>query len=219
MFSAKIDGTREVPAVSTNAVGVTSLMLNKTRDSICANISVTGLNGPISGVHIHEGDAGVNGGVVVDLSPFITRNLIKIVLTGTSVSAANVAKLLSGKFYVNVHTSANPNGEIRGQLYLETDWSFPVTLDGLQEVPPVLSLAYGVGVFNLSKDLSKIKFNVVTQELSGPITATHLHYGKSGVSGGIAVDLTTNINETHLKPFPSGRIAGWEIHYFALITL
>jgi hypothetical protein len=194
LVAAAMDGSQEVPFVNSTALGVAALSINATRDSICLKATVTGLSGPITAAHIHEGDPGVSGGVVIDLSSFIFGNNISATLTGPDVSSMNISKLLSGKFYINVHTAANPNGEIRGQLYLETDWSFPVMLDGSQEVPSVATSAYGVGSFNLSKDLSKLTFNVVVQGLSGPITASHLQAGAAGVSGGIVEDLSAYIN-------------------------
>jgi hypothetical protein len=194
LITAQLNGAQEVPAVTTNAQGVASLLLNATRDTLCVKISVTGLSGPITAVDIHEGDMGINGGVFKDLMPFKSGNQISTILTGTDVSALNISKFLSGKFYINVHTAANPNGEIRGQLNLETDWSFPVMLSGANEVPAVVTAAYGVGVFNLSKDLSQIKFNVVTQGLSGAITASHLHFGALGTNGGVAIDLMSYIH-------------------------
>ena len=194
LISAKLNGAQEVPAVTTNALGVGSFMINATRDTICVNISVTGLSGAITGIHLHDGVLGANGGVIKDLTPFVVGNRITAKLTGVDASAANISKLLSGKIYVNVHTAANPNGEVRGQLYLETDWSFSVMMNGSQESPSVTTTAYGVGVFNLSKDLSKIKFNIVTQGLNGTSTGAHLHYGGVGMAGGVSVDLSSNIN-------------------------
>ncbi len=194
LVTAKLNGTQEVPSVTTNAQGVGSFMINATRDTVCINISVTGLSGAITGIHIHDGAAGINGGVFKDLTPFVSGNRITAKLTGADASASNISKFLSGKFYVNVHTVANPNGEIRGQLYLETDWSYSVMMNGSQETPSVTTTAYGVGVFNLSKDLSKIKFNIITQGLNGMTSGAHLHYGASGVSGGVAVDLSSNVN-------------------------
>ncbi|MEO6901505.1 MAG: CHRD domain-containing protein [Bacteroidia bacterium] len=194
LIAAKLDGAQEVPAVTTNAQGVASLMLNATRDTLCVKVSVTGLSGPITAVHIHEGDMGIVGGVFKDLLPFVSGNQISTLLTGKDISALNISKFLSGKFYINVHTAAHPNGEIRGQLNLETDWSFPVMLSGTNEVPAIVTAAYGVGVFNLSKDLSQIKFNVVTQGLSGAITASHLHFGAVGKNGGVNIDLATYIH-------------------------
>ncbi|GCD79912.1 CHRD domain-containing protein [Schleiferia thermophila] len=194
LMSAKLDGSQEVPAVSTNALGVAGILLNSTRDTACIDITVTGLSGPITGIHIHEGDPGMNGPVVIDLTPFVSGFRISTILTGMQLTQQTISKLLSGKYYINVHTAAHPAGEIRGQIYLETDWAFSTKLDGSQEVPPVMTPAYGVGFFNLSKDLSKITYQIVTQNLSGPITAAHLHYGAIGVNGGVAVDLTSNIN-------------------------
>jgi Cu/Zn superoxide dismutase len=194
LISAKLNGAQEVPAVTTNAQGVGSFMINATRDTVCINISVTGLSGAITGIHLHDGALGMSGGVIKDLTPYVVGNRITAKLTGVDASAANISKLLSGKIYVNVHTAANPNGEIRGQLYLETDWSYSVIMNGAQETPSVTTMAYGVGVFNLSKDLSKIKFNIVTQGLNGASSGAHLHYGGIGMSGGVSVDLTSNIN-------------------------
>ena len=194
LVTAKLNGAQEVPSITTNAQGVGSFMINATRDTVCINISVTGLSGAITGIHIHDGLAGINGGVFKDLTPFVSGNKITAKLTGADASAANISKFLSGKFYVNVHTTANPNGEIRGQLYLETDWSFSVMMNGSQETPSVTTTAYGVGVFNLSKDLSKINFNVITQGLNGTTSGAHLHYGAPGASGGVAVDLSSNVN-------------------------
>ncbi|MFN0188499.1 MAG: CHRD domain-containing protein [Bacteroidia bacterium] len=194
LLSARMDGAQEVPAVATNAVGIASFMLNPTRDSVCVDITVTGLSGPLVGIHIHDGELGTNGGVLIDLSSFISGNRITTILTGANASPAAIAKMLSGQLYVNGHTSANPNGEIRGQIYLETDYSFPVMLSGSQNAPPLATNAYGVGVFNLSKDFSKIKFNIITQGLSGAITGAHLHFGMHGVAGPIAVSISTNVN-------------------------
>jgi len=204
LLAAKMDGAQEVPAVVTNAIGIASFMLNPTRDTVCVDITVTGLSGPLVGIHIHDGEAGTNGGVLIDLSSFISGNRITTILTGANASPAAIAKMLSGQLYVNGHTAANPNGEIRGQIYLETDYSFPVMLSGSQNTPPLATNAYGVGVFNLSKDFSKIKFNIITQGLSGAITGAHLHFGMPGVAGPIAISISTNVNGDEI----SGDIIG-----------
>ncbi len=193
LLTAKIDGAQQVPAVTTSAQGIASFMLNSTRDTMCVNISVTGLSGPITGIHIHEAGMGSNGPVILDLTPYVLGTRIATSFTGADISMANLSKFLDGKYYVNIHTTANPNGEIRGQIKLETDFSFAVTLSGSQEVPAVTTSAYGEGFFTLSKDQSKIKFNIVTQDLSGAITGAHLHNGAAGMAGGVIVDLSASI--------------------------
>jgi Cu/Zn superoxide dismutase len=203
LVTARMDGAQQVPAVTTNAVGVGSFFLNSSRDTMCVDISVNGLSGAITGAHLHEAAPGATGPVVLDLSSFVTGNRITGRITGaTSLSKSFLSKMLSGGFYINVHTAANPNGEIRGQLKLESDQGFYADLSGSQEVPAVSTNAYGVGAFNLSLDGSKLSVNVVVQNLSGAITGAHLHTGARGATGGVVSDLT---------PFVSGNVISGQV--------
>jgi len=194
LFTAKMNGTQETPAVSTNAVGVASFTLNKTRDTMCVTISVNGLSGAITSAHVHNGAFGVAGGVATALPSSGTSNQIKTMLTGTNVSPANIQKYMNGLMYVNVHTAANPNGEIRGQIYLETDYSFVAPANGAQETPAVTTNAYALGVFNLAQHDSVLNFHVIAQGLSGNISSAHLHTGASGVAGGVVIDLSSYVS-------------------------
>lgn len=199
ILSAKLDGGQEVPAVTTDASGIASFILNDGKDSLCFSVNVQGLSGPITGIHVHEAAIGMNGGVVTDLSPFINGNRVETIITGADLTPAMLAKYLSGAFYLNVHTAANPNGEIRGQITLETDWSFTVALDGAQENPPVATNAYGVGQFILAKHSGVVNYNVVVQGLSGAIMGAHLHIGAVGVNGAVEQDLSGMVNGNMLS--------------------
>ena len=209
LLSARLDGAQEVPAVTTDAMGVASFTLNPTRDTMCVNISVNGLSGPVTGAHVHEGAPGVSGGIVTDLTPYVVNNRIAATLTGSDITPAMIAKYLNGEFYVNVHTAANPNGEIRGQLMLESDHGFTADLNGAQEVPPVTTTAYGLGVFTLSQDQGMLQFHVIVQGLSGAITGAHLHTGAPGVAGGIVEDL---------GPFMNGNVITGEVDPSAYLS-
>jgi hypothetical protein len=189
MFSARLNGAQEVPAVTTTASGVAGFTLNAAQDSLWLNVNVTGLSGIITGIHIHEAAAGTNGAVVIDLMASLTGTTINAVLTGSSVTKAALAKMIQGLYYINVHTAANPGGEIRGQIQLESDLAFVANLDGAQQTPPVTTTAKGLGVFNLAKHEGVLKFNVVVDGLSGAITSAHLHSGAVGTSGGVVLDL------------------------------
>ncbi len=194
LFTAKMTGAQETPSVTTNAMGVASFTLNKTRDTMCVIISVNGLSGAITGAHVHNGAFGVAGSVVTALPSTSTSNQIKTMLTGVDVSPANIQKYLNGLMYVNVHTTANPNGEIRGQIYLESDYSYIAKVNGVQETPAVITNAYALGVFNLAQHDSVLNFHVVAQGLSGIITGAHLHLGAMGVSGGVVISLNPYIS-------------------------
>lgn len=193
LFSAKLTGAQEVPAVTTGAVGVASFMLNESRTELCVNVAVKGLSGAITGAHIHEGAIGVAGGVIIDLSAGLSGNQIKLKIPASDLTSAFLADLINGNLYINIHTAANPNGEIRGQILLETEMSYCAKADGAQEVPAVVTNAYGLGVFNLNQDKGMISYRFIAQGLSGVITGAHLHIGAIGVSGGVEQDLTTGI--------------------------
>lgn len=193
LFSAKLNGAQQTPAITTNAMGVGSFMLNNMRNELCINVAVNGLSGPITAAHIHEGAMGVGGGVLVDLSSGISGNQLMLTISGTDLNSALIAKMLNGMTYLNVHTAANPSGEIRGQIMLETDHGIVAMADGMQQVPMLMSTAYGLGIFTLSQDQNMINYQFIAQDLSGAITAAHLHMGAMGVSGAVVQDLTADI--------------------------
>ncbi|MEO5572437.1 MAG: CHRD domain-containing protein [Bacteroidia bacterium] len=194
LLTARMNGAQEVPAVITNAVGVTAFSLNATRDTMCVNMTVTGLSGTITGAHIHAGTTGVNGPVLFDLTGFIVGNSATATITGNDLTPALLSNYLKGMMYINVHNTANPNGEIRGQIIPESDVQYIANLDGAQETPPVTTNAFGIGTFALSKHNGKLLIRVVVDGMSGMIMGAHLHMGAVGVSGPVVVDLTSNIS-------------------------
>ena len=127
-FDAKLSGDQEVPPVDTQASGLADFTIAG-EDSVNYNVNVTSME-KITQAHIHKGKTGENGPVVVTLfnteSPSATTNGV---LSQGNFTAANFEGPLEGKqmkdltdmvnsgeAYVNVHTEANPKGEIRGQL-------------------------------------------------------------------------------------------------------
>lgn len=185
LCTARLNGANEVPAVSTGAVGVAGFALSKNRDSLFIQASFNGLSGAIDGAHIHEGAAGTNGSVIFDLSAGISGNRIKI---GIPISVAQRSKLLGGSYYLNIHTAANPNGEIRGQIKLETDKTFFCRLLGANEVPSVTTTAIGYARFNLSANDSIVEVNIAATNISG-VNGAHIHYGGKTVNGAVAIAL------------------------------
>lgn len=193
LITAKLTGGQEVPPVTTSATGVASFRLNATQDTMCIDIITIGLSGPITGIHVHDGAMGMTGGAILDLSPFVNGNRVSAVITGSDLTPEKLAKYLTQQYYVNVHTTANAGGEIRGQLKLETDKGYKASMDANQQVHTVVSNAQGLGSFAVSLTGEKIDVKLITTGLSGAITAAHLHYGAPGMAGGVAVNLSTLI--------------------------
>ena len=211
-FSANMDGAQETPPVTTQATGIAGFTLNATHDTLCFNVSVIGLSGPITASHFHMGAPGVAGPVWINISAYINGN--RIIGTLVSPPDSMLEKLMSGLLYINVHTAANPAGEIRGQIYLETDIPMGAILDGTQEVPSVPTPGYGFASFRLSKSLDRLTIHAVFSGLSGPITAIHLHNGPIGVSGPVVQDLMSGLTANTLTidvdptPYMSDLMAG-----------
>ena len=76
-------------------------------------LTYSGLSGAPVAAHFHgPADPGANAGVAVPIAPPLTSPI-----NGTAtLTDAQAAELLAGKYYVNLHTAANPAGEIRGQV-------------------------------------------------------------------------------------------------------
>jgi len=182
MFSARLDTLQAHNTLVVPSSGNGSSGFSYHNDSLWFDLTVNGLTGPITASHIHLGKTGVNGPVVYDLTPFVNGNKIKGVITGIVLGNGDVAKFLEGEYYVNVHTSANPAGEIRGQIFPETDHNFRAQLDLTQAGNPG-NTAFGLATINLSLDQKKLEIRMLVNGLSGNITNSHLHYGAPGNSG------------------------------------
>lgn len=112
-FSTTLSGANETPAVSTAATGTGTFTL--TSAGLQYDITLRNLSGSaITGAHFHRGDVGVAGPVVEPIV-FNTATL-RATGTWTDLTAEERSLLLDGDIYVNVHTVARPDGEIRGQV-------------------------------------------------------------------------------------------------------
>ena len=111
-FGATLTGAAEVPAVATEGNGTLRATLNKDTSELTWKITYTGLTGPATAAHFHgPAAAGANAGVSLGFASAASPIEGKATLT-----AAQVADLMAGKWYANVHTAANKGGEIRGQV-------------------------------------------------------------------------------------------------------
>jgi hypothetical protein len=138
-FVAALNGANEVPPVETDTFGRARIVFNA--DDTAAEFQLQVRQGVgITQAHIHCAPAGVNGPIVVFLAglnaqgynvdgifPWITGATITdssmIARTaeecgGTAIANLRdlIALIRAGNAYANVHSLANPGGEVRGQL-------------------------------------------------------------------------------------------------------
>jgi hypothetical protein len=112
-FQAELNGASEVPPKSTAGTGEALVTLDTTKKQLSYTVTFDKLSGPATAAHFHGPAApGANAGVVV---PFPAPVVSPYHGTAT-LTDAQIAELKAGKWYINVHTAANPGGEIRGQV-------------------------------------------------------------------------------------------------------
>jgi uncharacterized protein (TIGR03437 family) len=210
------------PITSTNASGVASIIALATRDSagtltsgqVVFDVNYTGFSDDtrFTGMHIHEGPAGVNGPVRINTG--ISGNAPVAVATGGAgnlhyevevpMANANAVSTLNGLFtdpqnyYVNLHTTVFPGGVIRDQLRTTDRMHFPVTMLPSNEVPPIANLdaraEAAVTVHTLRNAQGGVVAGTVIFDLNprfpGETTFTgmHIHNGEAGANGGVTID-------------------------------
>jgi CHRD domain len=113
-LKATLKASSEVPAKDSSGTGMLTATLDTTTNELTYHVTFDGLTGPASAAHFHGPAApGANAGpqVAVKTTPIVSP------IDGTATLTADQAKdLLAGKWYFNIHTAANPGGEIRGQV-------------------------------------------------------------------------------------------------------
>jgi hypothetical protein len=111
-LTADPKGANEVPPNTSPATGKAEAKLNTETRVLAWTVIYADLTGPALGAHFHgPSEPGKNAGIVL---PFKT---VQSPIEGTATLTENqAADLLAGKWYANIHTAANPGGELRGQM-------------------------------------------------------------------------------------------------------
>lgn len=111
-FATVLNGASQVPPNTTAGTGAVKADLDTVTKVFTYTVTYSGLTGPAVAAHFH-GPAAANA----NAPPVITMKDLVSPIKGTAVlTAPQMSDLLAGKWYFNVHTKANPPGEIRGQL-------------------------------------------------------------------------------------------------------
>lgn len=135
-FTATLNAANEPGGVTSTGTGTATFTLIGSSGytsgaTLNYSISFSGLTAAANNGHIHVGAAGVTGGVTVPFTnvPALTSGTFSGQITASNVQAATggnvsvaagslddlLAAMRAGNTYTNIHTSTNPNGEIRGQ--------------------------------------------------------------------------------------------------------
>ncbi|MET3910397.1 hypothetical protein ABID59_004755 [Bradyrhizobium sp. S3.3.6] len=111
-LQAELRGSNEVPPNTSSGSGKAEAAFDTDTKILTYTVTYADLTGPALGAHFHgPSESGKNAGIAL---PFkLTQSPIHGTATLTKTQAAD---LLAGKWYANIHTAANPGGELRGQM-------------------------------------------------------------------------------------------------------
>jgi len=112
MFSGAMNGQQEVPPTRSAGTGTVTATVYPSTRAMTYKVEYAGLSGPANAGHFHGPAApGANAGVI---TPF--PGTASPISGSATLTPAQMDDLMAGNWYANLHTSANPGGEIRGQV-------------------------------------------------------------------------------------------------------
>lgn len=220
-FRAAMLPSNEIPAVDIAAAGTATIRAHAVRDASGQVISgtvdfIVNYNFPggveLTGLHIHRGDSTVNGPVVINTGiggaggnlndpsgkGVITRSVD--VTAGSGAALAALKDLLDNPsdFYVNMHTTVNPGGVIRGQLQKPEMLTMMAVLSPANEVPAITGQNASAvaaitamrtfdarGNMNTGLVVFEADYNFDEQVT---MTGFHIHSGPKGVNAPVVIN-------------------------------
>ena len=140
-FKAHLNGASEVPANKTGGTGDLTASLDTATKLFTYKVTYKGLTGAATMAHFHgPAKAGANAPPIV-----VVADPGSPISGEATLTEPHIADLKKGLWYFNVHTAANPGGEIRGQVKRDVNW-------GEAEAPP----GRGVDLSNLPRQPGQI---------------------------------------------------------------
>jgi uncharacterized protein (TIGR03437 family) len=216
-FLAQMSPANVVPPIADfGGSGAARVQIHAVRDASGSIISASGLirlsysvpqEVTFTSMHIHPGAAGVNGPITIGpFLPFPPNGVVRpsgngilgeffVDLLNNAAGVQTVAGMFNnpGDYYIDLHTTAQPDGAMHGQLRRASLISFPVTMLPSNVVPPVSGLAASVVGRILVHALWAEDGSVVAATVSPNVnvrfpgrtefTGIHIHEGAAGVNG------------------------------------
>ena len=201
-FFSPLYGSNEVPRVYSQGYG--AAIIERTGSDIVVTGSFNDLTGdfdgnPAGGAHLHDALPGANSGILQGLTVTVNPDLKGGVMTATdnsyTLDSNGLDALAARGVYVNIHSTAHPSGELRGQVHGMAQAIFRASVAGANEVPPVMSMGGGQVLGELMNDTLRVvgTFSGLESDYDSNI-GSHLHVAYAGRNGGVEIVLTPNLD-------------------------
>jgi hypothetical protein len=189
-----IDAQQENPVNASTASGFGLFMIDRTAKTLTYYIRYNGLVGAEVAAHIHgAANYRTNAGVVHPLPAGATK-------TGVwNYPAASEQAILDGMTYVNIHSTAFPGGEIRGQIVCSVN-----PLDRTQEVPPTNTSSNGCAFCGIDRNAKTLGYDIQLALAGSTEVAAHIHgFADAGVNAGVLNPLAAGARKIGVWNYPN----------------
>jgi hypothetical protein len=182
----RLEGGQRVPPVASAAGGTFAVTIDPAAATLVAHANTSGVD-DATAAHLHDGYAGTNGGIAIGLvqDPMDQTHWSAV---NAPLDAAQLDAILGGAYYVNVHTPANPGGEIRGQIAPPPVEVLFTQMSGDQQVPALASAASGIAATTVDRETGTVTLHLHATG-ADDATASHIHPGYAGQNGGVQIGL------------------------------
>ncbi len=183
------EAVNEIELGGATPTGTGLLTLDRDANVLSWFISYDGLTGTPTAMHFHgTAAAGQAAGVDFGIDEFGDNSS-----SGSAIlTAEQEADLRAGLWYLNIHTAANPGGEIRGQAVAKRTvktFDFPITAaQSVHELELGEALPRGSAVVTYSPETLRLKWMIAYSDLTGSPSAMHFH-GPAAAGEAAGVDL------------------------------
>jgi hypothetical protein len=192
-FDIMLDNAYSIPMVTGRSETGNIQMSLYDDKSLTFTITINGLmaSDDLTVAHVHTGDVVTAGSVAITLVDGSNIAFSGNTATGTvSLTDEQITTLQGDDVYVNVHSTDQPSGLVRGQIDQTIDNAYNVSLSPANEIPAIND-RNETGQASIRIVGSTMFYKVIVNDLeaSDAITAGHIHEGSATVNGGVLVNL------------------------------
>ncbi len=192
LYFAVLSGEQQVPPLTTTASAVAAITLDPASGAIVVHLNSSGADDAVA-AHVHEALAGLNGPVLIELAPD-PNDPAHWFAEDDSLDGDGLDAFNEGALYLNLHTPANPGGEVRGQIVPPGIEVVFTALAAGDVVPPSSATASGVAASTLASATMTMTTNVNLVGLDDA-DAVAIRQAPVGQNGPDVFNLSQNPNE------------------------
>ncbi|MBX3242670.1 MAG: CHRD domain-containing protein [Chitinophagaceae bacterium] len=196
-WNLTLSAKNEVPAAANDAAAGTAKLTLMSDNSLKYEFTVTQLatDDVLTMSHLHTGDAGSTGPVILPLAMSFTAPNASGIIEGLRQSLVDSLKSDDNEIYFNAHSQQSPAGIVRAQLNTNVEFAMDVALSSENEIrdSPIDPVATGTTILRLTsakKLYSKVSVTGIADD--DELTMAHIHTGDVSSNGPVYIMLCAN---------------------------